>query len=256
MYRVVIGMIIFMAQPTQALYHGATLRISGSVSCGNQQTVIAKRSYADFISNFFHPTPLHHAKTLEEAQFFIDLGHNVNAQESVNGDTPLHRAPASLVPWLIYNGADLSIKNKEFFRITDEQNPTDHFFSSWEHVYYDKARKFWKLFNDELCNMDVEESGHYGHRKDKVYKGLTAPMHAAKEGDFKKVLALQVGAPDVLLKQIKALKLIALRSEFDSTLCGDRKAWQYVKIYKGLCIFEAQHTIKYFPFPVFAPKNS
>ena len=190
-------------------------------------------------------TGLHKAQSIEEAKLLIKKGANVNAQDE-HGDTPLHLAPAHLVPILVSNGADVTIKNKKIFYIKERQNPdTSLVRTCWEYVPYAYAKEFWKLFQGEKENMEICEGGHYGHREDFIYKGLTPLMFAVARGECRKVIAFQGVVPLEIIKQINPLQLIALRNDFDNKLDNpDRDISEM--LYKVLEIWKKENPNTYF----------
>lgn len=187
-------------------------------------------------------TPLHLAKSIEEAKLLIKNGAHVNAQDKY-GNTPLHIVPAHLVPLLVSHGADVTIKNNQIIKVTSNQDPSPWHLprSCWERVPYWYAKEFWKLVHEDKQNMGVDYIGHYSHLKIDIYCGLTAPMDAVLDGNFAKVMEFQKAVPMEIIKQIKSLKLIALRKDFEKMLESGFQTNKFTVMYNKLCEFEKEH---------------
>lgn len=163
-------------------------------------------------------TPLHYAQSHEVADMLLEKRANVNAQDGER-NTPLHLCPAELIPLLLANDADISIKNRAHDHLV-EFNYESYSGKICEYEEKETLKKKFEIIKEDeeniTCDYIDDDRGCY-HRA-YTYHGLTPLMEAIADRKSERFATfLKVCRPEDIAKQIKPLRVMtacaALRSE-------------------------------------------
>lgn len=110
-------------------------------------------------------TALHYAQSPQAVELLLAHGAHINAQNS-RGETPLHLAPISLVPFLLGKGADIGIKDKD-----------SAFFHFWNYYWGKQSDDRGDRFDEELSNVVPDYKTYPEHLKDLKFMRKTDPSN-------------------------------------------------------------------------------